>query len=585
MIKYETLIKILDNICKEAPATYKSYYPDINDCDKVIAARSKAFIHLYLKVICGVSSFNDRNDLITDGVQDGGIDGYFIDSEKKRLYLIQSKFRSTKNNFEEKSIQADELVKMEVAKILRGEEVDSNGIKFNPKIIQFQEKWRVISDHAHYEYIVIILGNLTKYNDQQIKRLIDSSKYEIFDFRKTYNELVFPLCSGTYYDPKEIQITINLHDEEPSCLKEKIKTKYGDFQVKVLFVPASEIGRILSKYKNAILKYNPRNYLSLSQNKVNQNIRDSILNYNTNDFAVFNNGITIICDLFKMSGETGTKNIGQIILTNPQIINGGQTAYTLSNIYETHKQNLNEVFHQKEVLLKVIVKTGDEFDIKFIEEISNATNQQSRVEEADRRSNEPIQLEIQKLIYEDFGYLYERKKGEFFNGVEGNYMDKEHIINRYNFLRAFLAFSGQSRWARQRGSETLFKADNFRQILKDPFEYRIMLFSYLVLKRLYEIEKEKDQSDWGFGLRYGKMAIIYAIALSQKMINVDKGNIHDLVNQAIKNVYSNWKKFENIVKRKDKSGEDFDFDLYYKGKTVDNDLIEFFGKKIDTLLL
>jgi len=260
---------------------------------------------------------------------------------------------------------------------------------------------------------VVILGNLENYSDEQIKRIIDNSDYEIFDFKRSYKELVFPLCSGTYYDPKEIKITIDLVNKEQSTLKQQISTNLGDFPIRVLFVPTKEVGRIMSKYKNSILKYNPRNYLSLSTNKVNRNIMESIIKCAANDFAIYNNGITIIADSFELTETTGTKNVGQVIMTNPQIINGGQTAYVLSKIYEEQKDDYS-VFNGKEVMLKVIILTSDtELNIDFIEKISNATNQQTRIEEADRRSNEKIQIAIEAAIFDIFGYFYERKKVNF----------------------------------------------------------------------------------------------------------------------------------------------------------------------------
>ena len=74
----------------------------------------------------------------------------------------------------------------------------------------------------------------------------------------------------------------------------------------------------MSKYKTSILKYNPRNFLSLSNNKVNHKIMESIINNNANDFAIYNNGITIITDSFELTETTGTKNVGQIIMLNPK---------------------------------------------------------------------------------------------------------------------------------------------------------------------------------------------------------------------------------------------------------------------------
>lgn len=51
--------------------------------------------------------------------------------------------------------------------------------------------------------------------------------------------------------------------------------------------------------------------------------------------------------------------------------------------------------------------------LKLIEETSIATNQQNEVSEADRRANDKVQIELQELIYRDFGFYYERERGDF----------------------------------------------------------------------------------------------------------------------------------------------------------------------------
>jgi hypothetical protein len=289
MTRYEILLKIIDCFREEAPPEFVTFKADPKDTDKLNFARSKAFIHLFLKVKFGITNFRTRHSYVTEGSQDGGIDAYYIDKENKKLYLIQSKFRTTDDNFTAKSVTADDLVKIEVIRILKGEKTDSNGKEFNSKIIQLQKEWAGIGDQAKYDYRVIILGNLKKYNDEQIRRLLDNSDYEIFDFERSYNELVFPLCSGTYYDAKEICITINLLNKEQSTLKQSVTTKNGDYDVKIIFVPVEEVAMMVLKYKNALLKYNPRNYLALSTNKVNQQIKKTILELRTNEFALFNN--------------------------------------------------------------------------------------------------------------------------------------------------------------------------------------------------------------------------------------------------------------------------------------------------------
>lgn len=412
MLKYQHLIKLLDTICEGAPNDFVSYKFNKENYDEMQKSRSKAFIHLFLESKCGILSFFDRHNLITDGPGDGGLDAYFIDKESKKLYIVQSKFRNN-NNFKIKSIDADDLVKMEICSILKGATHDSNGVEFNNKIKRFQSEWKKINDPANYVTKIIILGNLTKYNDFQIKKLIDNYNYEIFNFERVYNELVFPLISGTYYDPSEIVISLNLKNKNHSTLKQTIKTKYGNYDIRLTFVPVDQIGRIMLKYKNSILKYNPRNYLSLSSNKVNKMIKDSILKTDSNDFAILNNGITMIAEDFRITEGTGRENIGQIIMLNPQIINGGQTAYTLSKIYENTETN-SLIFENKEVMLKVIIISSHSgLNLEFIEDISNSTNQQSKVDESDRRSNDKIQVELQQKIYDFFGFFMNVKEENF----------------------------------------------------------------------------------------------------------------------------------------------------------------------------
>ena len=52
-------------------------------------------------------------------------------------------------------------------------------------------------------------------------------------------------------------------------------------------------------------------------------------------------------------------------------------------------------------------------DTEFIERLSDATNKQTTVSEADRRSNLKIQVQIQENIFNEYGILYGRKRGEF----------------------------------------------------------------------------------------------------------------------------------------------------------------------------
>jgi len=341
----------------------------------------------------------------------------------------------------------------------------------------------------------------------------------------------------------------------------------------------------MSRYKNAILKFNPRNFLSLSNNKVNRNIMESIINNNSNDFAIYNNGITIIADSFELTETTGTKNVGQIIMLNPQIINGGQTAYVLSKIYDAQKEEDFSVFNGKEVMLKVIILTSKkDINIDFIEKISNATNQQTRVEEADRRSNDKIQLSIEEAFFDTFGCFYERKKGEFYNGIDRKYIDKSLVVNRYSLLKAYLAWQGDAANARRSGMDTMFKEKRFKDIMKKPADFKKMFFAYKLLTNIETIEKTKEHN-FGASMKYGKMAIIAAVGtygVSDE--DIDVTTVDALAKEKIEQVESLWGNFINYATNKTENvpyifNNSLDLDVYYKGRTVNGDIKSFFKNK------
>src|ERR1051325_1439175 len=216
MSKYQTLVNILDELRKEAPAENKRYYPLETDLEKLNQARSRAFIHLFLKVKFGLLDFKERERLITDGPYDGGIDGYYIDEELKRVYLIQSKFRAIEGNFQNKEIGLRELLGMDVDRISDGETTDENGNEYNGKIKQLLRELGEVPDIGRYKYEVIILANLKEKTPSKLKRLTGGFGAMVFDYDRTFRELVFPVVTGTYYSPTELKIYLNLSNKTSS---------------------------------------------------------------------------------------------------------------------------------------------------------------------------------------------------------------------------------------------------------------------------------------------------------------------------------------------------------------------------------
>lgn len=455
MNKYLALINILDKIRKEALDTpLTRYNPDNTDIELINQARSRAFIHLYLKVSFGLLDFREREHFVTDGTYDGGIDGYFIDKEKKVVFFIQSKFRTSVTNFEKKKIELEEILAMDIDRILSGEEKDDQGNVYNGKIKQIMREISQLEGIGSYKYKVILIANLLKVSDEKLRRLTGGYDVQIFDYEKCYQKLVFPVISGTYFNASDVNIYIDLSNKNAgSQISYEVQTKRGKCEITALFIPTIEIAKIMHKYKNSILKYNPRSYLEHEGQRVNSAIRETILSETTNEFAIFNNGITMLSDETDINLRIGLRNKAQLTVKNPQIINGGQTAFTLSKIYEENlNNNVESIFENKEVLIKVITFLDDnnlltdDSELKkltLIDEISNATNQQTVVVNADKFANDPFQKKLQQILFDRYGILYERKRGEFADGISNKYISDEQILERNLFLRIYYAIKGE----------------------------------------------------------------------------------------------------------------------------------------------
>lgn len=599
MRKFETLVKILDEIRFESPLGHKSYRPANNELEKINYARSRALIHLFLKGNFGLLDFQEREHFITDRGNDGGIDAYYIDRISQRIYIIQSKFRANSENFEEKEIAIDELLKMDVSEILNGNTVGADGVAYSGKIKQLQREVNHTEGIASYKYVVLILANIKKISSLQLKKLFGDFDTQVFNYEKVYQNLLFPVISGTYYNKDEMNIVMNLSGKSSrENVRYNVQTEFGNCDITVLFVPVNEIGRIMYQFKNAILKYNPRSYLEMQGNKINQNIYDSIVKKTTNEFALLNNGITVLSTKTDINNRVGKNDEARLSIKNPQIINGGQTSFTLSRIYEEviEKKIDGNIFANKEVLLKIITLSSDFGDErstqhKLIESISKSTNNQTLVVEADRRSNDRVQLGLQEDIFKTYGLYYERKKGEFADGVKNNYISRDQIIDRVDFLRFALASKfpalPDSQNPKNISENKMFQEGFFASIFGDTFKFKDAMYAYFAYQELRSIRKNESRdandrfatSKYGRALRYGDLAVV--MICKYKFYN-DDFEI-EKIRSCVYDVLKTWPSFEKYAFTLKTNSEyfkaeknEFNYYGYYKGSTIIKDLKKYF---------
>src|SRR5262249_14327926 len=146
----------------------------------------------------------------------------------------------------------------------KGEESDESGNEYNGKIKGMVREIRNIEDIARYRYQVVLLANLKDIPAAKLRQLTGGYAVDIFDHNECYERLVFPVISATFFNAADLNIYIDLSNKNAgSKISYTVTTKTGECEITVLFVPTIEIAKVLHRYKNSILKFNPRSYLEL----------------------------------------------------------------------------------------------------------------------------------------------------------------------------------------------------------------------------------------------------------------------------------------------------------------------------------
>lgn len=197
-----------------------------------------------------------------------------------------------------------------------------------------------------------------------------------------------------------------------------------DYDAYLGIIPGRFLADIYLKYGSKLLQANVRAFLSV-RGKVNKGIRDTIINHPSN-FFTYNNGIAIVARSVQFSKD-GSRITH---LTDPQIINGGQTTASLANaiIKKEDKNGMDTLFVPMKLTVLNVEDEMSEEQISHYNEISKkisqCANSQNAVSEADFFSNHPFHLLMEKLSEKVLAppvdgnpfqtrWFYERSRGKW----------------------------------------------------------------------------------------------------------------------------------------------------------------------------
>jgi AIPR protein len=274
-----------------------------------------------------------------------------------------------------------------------------------------------------------------RYNDHVL------SAFDLF--RKTYFSLITKtpkLKVSIFYTSKGIEVHPNVQkqaDDLVQDIKQKLpgsvpnvyflgaeqlvqsdqKRPNNIFHLKISETPLSTPGQVFIVLANLaeyfkfitdkdgnlikhIFESNVRDHNGKS--RVNSEIYSTLLDSGDEDFWWLNNGITVLASEVTVPGGK------ELVIHNPEIVNGLQTSSEIHRFYITEPSKLSE--EKRQILIRIIVPESEETR----DHIIRATNSQTPIPESSLRATDQIHRQIEEYL-KPRGLYYDRRKNFYKN--------------------------------------------------------------------------------------------------------------------------------------------------------------------------
>lgn len=461
---------------------------------------------------------NDIHDKITDGTNDGGIDFVHFDEDAPSVIVGQSKY-TEKLSYED---VINELVKMESTVNSFRSAITGT---FNGNVQrELQNALDALPDD-HQGTVEYYICTTSTIDETALRNKISKSLPK------------FPIDSFLLMQSHDITSKISQNMEEISVIEEdKIAI---DKSNNVLHYEEPKLGRkgiMVNMSSKSLIslfnKYNERGLLALNirgfvaNKKVDSGI-DRTLNKERESFWFYNNGVTIACDDFVISGDI-------IRLYNFSIVNGGQTTTRIGN----YKGSNTEEFF---IPCKIVAHSNNEDAAGFYSTIAEASNAQKPIQPRDLRANSPEMKRLQRWLLD---------RGIFLEIKRGLKKPKNKIsIKNDDLAQAMLSFIYQQPGTARSAKRQIFeKEDTYTKLFKKNYENDANKQEFLVdlidlTLRFNAVDKYLKSANVSLSLEdkealkngkcalFGLMGILYCISNS----DITQDNLNQDLSAALNN--------------------------------------------------
>ena len=228
----------------------------------------------------------------------------------------------------------------------------------------------------------------------------------------------------------------------------------------------------LRKY---IFEANVRDYQG--HNAVNQDIQTTLEAPATEDFWWLNNGITIL------TTEAVPVTTKELVLTEPEIVNGLQTSNEIFNFFTLHPDRIE--IESRNILVRVIVPESEESRDRII----LATNNQTNIPRSSLRANDPIHRQIE-LFFKGRGLYYDRRKNYYKNQGKKS----SEIISVSFLAQCMISLLLQKpNYARARPSTVIAQDETYQKLYVDNQDLDVFYNAAFLGKKIEHCLKKSNK--------------------------------------------------------------------------------------------
>ena len=406
-----------DNLRKEVAQL--SEESDLNADKAFLAWACERILDIPTEDAVDATSFGGPNDL--------GLDFGYIDEDAGTLVLAQGKFSEDVSRDTIRGLRSLVEILDDPAGVRRR--------KPNAEVADFARRFKARRKRGFKVRLLLIhLGELAGPTSGELGK--DVEDYGLKALREASERratLVFP------DPPAHIRIRV----ESKLCFR--LEDRPGKPRCYIVGVPLEEVNRLYHEHGTGLLARNVRLFAG-KQTPANKGMIETLdVGSERSNFFYYNNGLCIVVS--KIDKEIRDDGHSLIGLHNPQIVNGGQTYYTIGHAEDDKLKGAS-------VLARIIcppsLGKGDE----FTDTVIRSTNTQTPVNSRDFHANDPIQKALTARFsrltpawfYEPKVGLwdtYESKLKTRFKIADPKTKLKYRVIDNEELARCLLAWGGQ----------------------------------------------------------------------------------------------------------------------------------------------